>query len=637
MYAQFKKTKKQVEDIRCSECGRKRYTSKPCPSAFHLSKQLVRRGTGSSSQSVKSSSSNGRGGESSGRTGMVEPVKVSRPVRKDLERYEKNLGIGVFSLSSISESIETISNIPNVKQKPMMYFITLPSGSGKTWLSEKYGFIDIDSCMGRFDRSYLAQAISFAADVTDETKKRSQEWLSCVRQVFRAMLIDRPTLVLVHDDVTGFVTGGRKIGAANVALGEKIRGNKSMDAARRKLIELNHAVYNKFEDGANEFKTHLECEEFVLARARALGVMHSGDECQSKVGKAGADDMSHIQLVNAFAAGRVTKEYVDKRAFEDREISKSGFGLSMNTWAMALAGAFYSSNRKHEMGLRVSMESIKANLNLSGHVDLNKISALRIDEDDKACRLSWWLGCGRKLEKSEKLFEFVCGVGRNSVEVFKSVGMLLSKSRFLCGVELCDADRMGVLALARLYGYRGEVELYDQLSMEEADEEDRVLRHAKAEGNVYLPKSRTPFLAGVMDLEVVPDRFTVGDVCRHLDDWTTRDVMCLFEMMKQWDENVWVGDGPVAQNVALAMLDQYIENVRSVPLNWRFEEMMMGSARDYPGIGSVVMEKGMKYILNQGRQRRMRIMSTVLEDIILNGRDSDLANEGEKALVCALE
>lgn len=611
---------------KCRRCGHGRTSSRGCDGPFHDGKgkstALVKRsGTRRTSTSDTSSIISGMESYSlhSGQGYFAEPAQMRVPLKVDLRKYEKEIGLGGMELGAVEATLITVSEMPRVPTKRNLYYLVVPAGGGKTYLSENYGFLDIDSCVGRFDRNYLAQAISMCCDTSPDTKLRAKEWMHCVRSVFRAMQFSKPTLLLVHDDVTGWVAGGRKIGGANVKLSEKLRMEQTMKPERRKLIEINESIFSKMNDQDRTFESHDQLEMYVLERASRMDIQHAGAECQQKVGFSVANEMTHRELIEAFRAGRVTKEYVDKRAIEDREIQKNGFGIGMNTWAMAMAGAFYGACRREDVKLHDSVLAFEEHVNWTGHLDAARIKTLDIPEEDRLKRLGWWLSYGKFTEKSEFFFRILSGVGREADAVFTGLSLLLSKSRFLFDEELSDSDRVSFMTLGRLYGFRGEAELYEEKAMEERDKEDRIHRHARQRSAVFLSKPATQLVADMAQLQQCDEKITHAKVCEILHNWDVRSVAALFETIRKLGSDIRLGTGGNAASALLFLIDQESHRIDISSLDWRSREMFESPCGLYPGIGGVVMEKGLAYVLKQGKYRRQDVSSTVLEQALTKG------------------
>lgn len=556
-----------------------------------------------------------RGGMGSGGVGPV-PQQI---VRKELRKYEKEIGIGKFSMAALQSTLETVSEMPNVASKHNLFFITMPSGSGKTYLSGKYGFIDIDSCIGTYERNYISIAISICHSQDDDVKEKYKSWLTCIRGVFKGMSFGSPTLVLVHDDMTGYLTGGRKIGGANVCLEEKIRRNKSRDKDRRKLIEVNDSIHLKMSEGDPEFRLHSEAEEYVLKRCEKFNIRHAGVSSQKDMTTERLDDMSMRQLSNAFEAGNVSKAYIDRRVLDDRECDTRGFGVTLNTWAMAMAGAYYGTADAGELDVSLSMADFSDNVSTSGQIDINRIVRLDIADDDKMRRLLWWIGIGRYMKLSNLMFDVITGIGRSGGKSFRGIGNLVSRSRFIFDTPATDDDRVDVIGLCRLYGYSGNTMLFEEDRLEDQDRKDIVQRHSKKVSGKYLNEGQTALAANVAGMEIYPSKMTVEEVNTSFVSWSTRDVMALFEMLRKQGCALGLGDGANLNDVAQMMMHDELNKLEEVDWSDSFISMLESSCDKHPGMGAIILERGIDYVIRKGRRHKTVIINAELENFIVYG------------------
>lgn len=624
--------------VKCSRCGHGRKSSRGCGSGFHEGRRTVsgsvrsgRSGTGEVEHplALRTVPRYREPEQLDHGVGYVEPQRRRTSLKTDLARYERDIGMGSIMLSSVEETIVTISELPRVTRKRNLFYIVLPSGVGKTYLSGKYGFLDIDSCMGSYDKTYLSSALEMCYSGSESNKARAKEWLLCVREVFRGMVFTKPTFVLVHDEQTGYITGGMKVGEANLPLSLKLRMNRSMDRKREALITINDSIYNSFTDGGRMFETHEEVEQYVLMRASKMGIDHAGASCQSSIGMERAEEMGHQDLVQAFRAGQVTKEYVDIRANEDRDITTSGFGTSLNTWAMAMAGSFYGSSKKSDSFIVRELSNFSEGVDVDVHPDLRKINRLNIDDEDKLVRLSWWSAYGKTCEAAPTFLEVLAGVGPNAEHVFTSMGLLLAKSRFLFDLELSDEDRVAFLGLCRMYGFRGQVELYEQKGMDALDAEDRIFRHARSKTNVFLTEDQSAAVGALARKEVVPRKMTSSEACTALGNWQVKQVAALYQVFRDNNTLSGLGDGANKERALVMLVSQLTERIECSSLDWRFRDMLDCQAGSYPGIGPVVSELGLENFLEIGKFSRMEVGETVIEGVLSGGRNTAAYNTEE--------
>jgi len=326
-------------------------------------------------------------------------------------------------------------------------------------------------------------------------------------------------------------------------------------------------------------------------------------------------------LENAYKAGKVTKEYVDRYVIDNRVNDKRGFGVTSNMWILAMSGAYYGALDSGDTKLSdiaIDMDDFTEKIDLSGHLDIAKIVRLDIADDDKVRRLIWWVSIGRYMEKSNVLLELISGLGRQGPKAFMGIGALIGRSRFLVDVEMSDSDRVDLLSLSRLYKCNGNLELFDEECIEDYDAKTIVHRHASIYSGKYLGENQTKLAANLSGMELFPKKMTVEEVAGSLTSWRCKDVIAMFEVIRKKGDNIGFSDGGTLNDMGYMMMGDELNTLDSVDWSSTFSSMMASDIDKFISIGSVVLEKGMSYIISKGRRKVRHARNTDL-DLIVSG------------------
>lgn len=431
-----------------------------------------------------------------------------------LREYEEQVGFGNFSITAVENTIQTISELPNIAKKKNLYSITMPAGSGKTTLALEYGMLDIDSCVSMRGRAYLARAIQVVHDSKKySVRDESLKWIGEVRCTFKCMEFSEPTVVLVHDDLTGYLIGAPKIGHADLPLDEKLSGDKERDA----LVRINDTI-SQMSDDYKMFDTRKELVSHVLSLAKKVGVDVSRRDVSGKTSE---------EIVAMAEAGRITKAQADLELMKAAD--RGGYGYTVNNWAMAFADWVRSEDDlacEPIMGL----DDFKREFDWMARREVASIvTATWINDDDKVARLLWWENMGMDTSCSEVMLRILQFVpSRRIRSTMRWISDIVVNSRYVVDVKVSAKDRRAIMALAHLYGVRGaSIKTFDN----EYDEvEDVTSRAVRANLN---PKNRSYHLrkevCSVIESVYGKDlkSGSVKDLARACDGWSGMQVVSM--------------------------------------------------------------------------------------------------------------
>jgi hypothetical protein len=542
-----------------------------------------------------------------------------------LDKYVQPLGIGGFINSSIEATINTFTELPRVKAKENLYYMVLPSGCGKTTLCDKYGFIDIDACMSGGDRGFLQLALCYNMQgADDKAKEAGQQWVLQVMAMFGCTSFDRPTLVLVHDDATGYATGAVKIGSANLPLEVKKKGKAMLGQVAKRLVEKNDEIFRALDSDDSEKASYAEVESWVLTKARKHRIGFNDPTCYDALGKSKVEAMSMSELVEGWKAGQVSREYVECRAFDDREYQRCGFCYPLSVWMLALNGAYRDlSHTGQQVAWAGDADSYLGRAEMDGHLDIEKLRRSKMDSETKAVVVSWWIATGRYMEKSGAMFRLLCGLSSGARHALVSFGMLLRRSRFMFGVAMSDSDRCDVMGLCRLFGFRGEAELYESKDMEARDSDMMLHRVLKSRGKMQLSANQVQVISEYSGAMMSTVGTSTGDVSDILDGWSTKESLSLFMAVKRIGKEGFVGTG---RNVKVVIDCACIDESRQIErIAWRPDMLRIldEPASRNPGVGDVVLEKGYCWLRERGKETMQEIGPSQLENMMM-GREAKL-------------
>jgi len=588
----------------CPECNHGRYSKRACSSRFHLELEH-----GSSSSTIRRWS---QGVEDS--TPLPSAGETAKIV---FARYEGVLGGKGFINNSLDATIETVTELPRVAAKENLFSITMPCCCGKTTIAAELGCIDIDSCMGRMGEGFLSLALlANGRDLTPKVKAESRAWLENVRAVFKPMSFEEPTLLLVHDDLTGYMSGATKIGSCNLPMEYKNKHNASLNPKRRELIRLSDEIFSEMNKDGVELDDYNAVELYVIQRASRFKIRLNNSEFLRGIGLDRADKLHGEALVRAWRGGQVPKAYVERKMIEDRQEDARGFDHSINAWVVALSGGLGRLTRVERTEPVVDISTFLVRCDLVQHIDAMKIVRTKAPGWDKMIRLGWWLAVGRYCSKSEVLHRLIAGIDYDGTDVFIGIGHLIRRSRFLFDVSLTDEDRVDLMCLCRMYGFRGDIELYKEQTPEKKDEADRVVRYCEMQGNIFLSTRSTSAVASFLGLEHYPKHMSTGDVARGMEGWNVRDAAAMFSVLRDLGDSVFLGKGDVCRNLLTRLIDERVRHLRRVTWSKYVMGVMQRNVADNSGVCDLVLEYGLEYLILNGSEQVVEVTAGDLEKII---------------------
>jgi len=495
----------------------------------------------------------------------------SRP-KIELAKYEREVGKGRFSFTAVSQTLETLSELPQIPRRDYLSYIVLPAGCGKTYLAEKYGFLDIDCCCPPESRGYLMKSLTIVSDTSEETKRESKMWIRAVRMTLASMTFTKPTVLLVHDDMTGYMVGAIKLGEFNLPLSYKLARVKGQ--VRKKLVEINDTIHRKFVN-ADECSSHDEIEVGVINLVDRIGVSRAHDDIAIESvedGEAGV------------RAGKVSKESLDKYVLAN-DCKSKGYGVTMNMWALAISAGMAHKGRP---GIKCNMNWFKENVDYSHSFEVRKIMMnSEIDDDDKLRRIAWWESKGRYMNLANSALALIENINSSSMDrAAQCFSLLIYDSKYLFDQELGDRDRAAFCELISMYIGACKFKKMDKSTWEERDYTSRLTRVGLIRARTWLKDGHKTMLERNWGMSC--DR--ISEMVKQLKDWALIDVISLADVLHKFGDQDLIG----ADAMRLAMKSAGILASEMMSKgNVHFRDVLTKDANKYQGLVDLVYTDGL--------------------------------------------
>lgn len=426
---------------------------------------------------------------------------MSQSDKKKVEMAASNIkerisyfGSDKFRADFTVEVMESLDRF-EAHRRDNLFAIVMPSGSGKTNLCDKYGFLDIDRLTTKGEHDYLNDLRIDALSGKGSWDKHNKIWLTMVNETLDMMPISRPTLIMVHSEILALSIGAWPV--AGMAPSDELfqavyrqkeeAGNKAgamlMASNREEFMHHTNIVMQS----KSFFRTYDKCEERVLMILGLKGIPCAcpykytrrvkndeySDDVPDWITQGEKDKLNVQELLDLFACGKVPKEALDY-FMKSKEIPASfGFGMRKNEWSMMFAELRYSKSIPANFDKSADMGSIfpykyqknttRANLTVSRLVkgmdvfsddDAYEIATHHVGKPNNfvTAVLCYWIGVGQYSKFSKLIKEMLKVSFHRWTSTFKELHALLRLSNFLSDEELEEKERHNMLYLELLVG-----------------------------------------------------------------------------------------------------------------------------------------------------------------------------------------
>nr|UVG55907.1 putative RNA-dependent RNA polymerase [Poaceae Liege alphachrysovirus 3] len=374
-----------------------------------------------------------------------------------------------------------------------LYAIVMPGGHGKTYLSEKYGFIDVDNLVDRVSSADLFDMrMKYVASNTKEWVNHNTMWYKAINQTLSLMTFDSPVVVLVHSEECAIEIGASIMGV--ILLDENSFENNiqyrdvvgvTFSRISRTFVKMRSInEITECEDNEDVERVVLEmCNLYNIPVAtpyrygyymknRCYGEGVPGWLLEGRLDGRRFDDVDLVLAL--YEKELVPKECVDHFIREMCPIKKAyGFGTTMNEWALLCSkvvgnigkyvafdqGAdlfelFPPESQAEKHRVNVTLRRLNEQLGIMDDPECDTIMGRHVGERHVFVSglVSHWLGIGKHWELADQMFPFYFVKQECWTEIMSEFHNLIRVSNWYCTTPIDEAVRQGMMYMQMFTG-----------------------------------------------------------------------------------------------------------------------------------------------------------------------------------------
>jgi len=372
-----------------------------------------------------------------------------------------------------------------------LYAIVLPGGHGKSYFADTLGLLDVDKLAAPREHNELDDMRKHLINKRSiEWSEHNKKWWKMANEQLDMMALDRPTVLLCHNEEFALEVGARVIGIAVLtdhAFEKNIEGRTVRGKAfsrmsreicmRRRMSEL------------STFNTRNELERWVINACNANAIpiacpykytrkyqnINYSDDLPEWVYTGLTDDAVPEELISYHKEGRIPKECVDYFARSKDIGAINRFGVTISQWSSVIADVRYNIATPKDFDKNGDMMEIfppesmmeknRVNLTLRrldsvGHLlehhDVMEILRHHVGERHNFVTgiVSHWKSLGQKTALAGEIFQWYFVKMDRWSEVHKRIHNLLRISKFYFHREVSELDRQALMYMELLLGKR---------------------------------------------------------------------------------------------------------------------------------------------------------------------------------------
>ena len=424
----------------------------------------------------------------------------SLEVDGDLHRYLKTMEYYLansYTIDSYKVALESRADYYKSIKQENLYAFVLPGGHGKTYLAQKYGFIDIDHLVQGPALEELCNIRKrLFTETTVEWVGHNQRWYELCYKTLYMMTFDRPTVIMVHSEECGYELGARVIGT--LVLDDKtfFKNIEARTDAGKVFSEISREfVWFRSTTKPRICSSNLEIESLIVDSCNYWNIPIHSPYRFSRAYENGhyahdvpdwllvgdvedhLDDMALVLYLEK--AGKIPKECVDDFVWRNVRSGRAyGFGVTMNDWGRLcgqLVGAIgVKKNVQKGQDLFEVFPPLSAAEKHRVNVTLRRLESEEHILDDKYCKMildyhvgekhvfvagliSHWLGIGSKNKFGKKLMALYLVKLSEYSKLLSEFHNLIRLSNYYCTTVVSELDRQGLMYMNMLVGR----EIYD--------------------------------------------------------------------------------------------------------------------------------------------------------------------------------
>jgi len=434
---------------------------------------------------IELSPSIGRG-NGKGRRSKNQKVRALAEYSK---QQQKILGSNKAGVDYALRRKDSMSRYKSI-ERTNLFAIVLPAGHGKTYLSHRYGLIDVDYLISEKEHDYYLEKRLQIMNGYNTWTQHNNEWYARMNKTLDLLDYSKPIVLLVHHEETALELGAIVMGGAVLDEATFENNIKGRDHVSQHFSRMSRQSYFMARiDNSRRCSSNAEVEAHVLRlhNANQLPIAcpykyevyynnpHYHRDLPDWVvsGKTSGREVDISDLVGLYEAGKIPKQCVDYFVSLSSLKTAYDFGTTILDWVKVLAEIPPVSNEPVGFNLEGDMlevfparspkEMSRANLTIRRLIETFDIwdydEILWIGERQVgapqvfvASLISHWVGLGVYTSVAEFLYKWYAVNHRSWTRIMKDLHTLIRTSRFVMNTEITEVDRQSLMYMDLLIG-----------------------------------------------------------------------------------------------------------------------------------------------------------------------------------------
>ncbi|UVD33180.1 RNA-dependent RNA polymerase [Ilyonectria pseudodestructans chrysovirus 1] len=382
-------------------------------------------------------------------------------------------------------TLEVLSSIERfeARRRKNFYAIVMPSGSGKTQLADRYGFLDIDRIVTKGEHEVLNDMrIDILANRKD-WKEHNEMWVGLVNQTLDLYSYNHPVVILVHSEILALQVGALPLGgyaptddlyrrtmqvktdSGNLAGARLMSLNREEFLQSSCIVMKNKRLFSDYRIGEKLVIHTLNLNYIPTACPNKFSMnvepIGYSEECPEWVLTGDKSKLDVPMLLAMFEAKQVPKACLDFFFRHTDSPSSFGFGLRDNEWVQVLAQirSAITDQRNFDVGAdmgevfpyKYMKNKTRANITVSRLVkgmevfrddDCYYIASHHVGKPNNfvTAVLCYWIGVGSSSKYAAFIRELLCVSFFRWGSVMKEFHNFVRQSDYLFGEKMGELE-----------------------------------------------------------------------------------------------------------------------------------------------------------------------------------------------------
>jgi hypothetical protein len=385
------------------------------------------------------------------------------------------------------------------RRRDNLYAIVMPSGSGKTQMCDKYGFVDVDRCSVGSEHEVLNAMRIQCINGKKDWQEHNDYWLPIVTGTLDLLDFTEPVIIMVQSEMLALSIGALPL--AGFCCSDDLfsqvydqKMNKEKNRSGAWLCALNREEFlnhsNIMMKTKRTFNSWDEMESLVLRTmnvnglsvatpykyTRAVRNPYYSENCPDWV-LTGKGEVNYRQAMSLYDAGDIPKEAMDFFMRRSEIPASFGFGVRMNEWVCLMAMVrFRTCDRKKfntgsdmadvfpytygkmQSRSNITMQRLANGTDVLADEDVLDLVERHVGKPNNFVTgiVCYWEGIGKHLE-SAPLIKKMLGVSYYYWDdIFKEFHSLVRLSRFFMNTEIGEEERQQLMYIHLYLGKEDE-------------------------------------------------------------------------------------------------------------------------------------------------------------------------------------